>query len=397
MFCHAAATADVAIVEGQFDQAQWCATAGSPNCAAPTGRQGARSTQNRVTCQGGSLDTLSDWLDLPRLAIVDVALLSNCRLPARPAADSLLLDGFADGADFRRWQTILGSLWGIPVVGGLDRCTALRQNFSVFQPGQKPPREWASALAKQFLQYSSLKRILALAGRRGIPGDWSSNFRDDLRPLPRTNAKVAVAYDDAFNCYFPDTLDILELRGATLRVFSPLRDESLPPDTDIVYLGCGAPHEHAEELAANHCMLTALKEHVCSGRRIYAEGGGLAYLCQHVETADGRRTPMVGALRATARRNPDRIPPEPVEITLAIDTWLGSAGTSLRGYRNSNWLLEPTGCLTRFAKEAAAEFDLIGRHQAIGSRIHLNFAAQPNLLAGFLRPCPAALAWAAAR
>ncbi len=47
--------------------------------------------------------------------------------------------------------------------------------------------------------------------------------------------------DDAFHCYFPDTLDLLELRGATVCDFSPLRDERLPVDTDIVYFGCGRP------------------------------------------------------------------------------------------------------------------------------------------------------------
>src|SRR5262249_10445683 len=130
-----------------------------------------------------------------------------------------------------------------------------------------------------------------------------------------------------------------------------------------------------------------------SGRRIYAEGGGLAYLCQQIESSDGQRLPMVGALRAIARRSPLRAMPQPIEITLAVDSWLGSMGTKLRGYRNTNWQLEPTGCITRFAQEADAELDLVGRHQAIGSRIHLNFAAQPNLLGGFLRPCPEALAW----
>jgi cobyrinic acid a,c-diamide synthase len=215
-----------------------------------------------------------------------------------------------------------------------------------------------------------------------------------MAAIERGNVQVAVAYDEAFNCYFRDTLDMLELRGATVRVFSPLRDESLPAGTDIVYIGCGSPHEHAEALAENHCMLMALKEHVCSGRRIYAEGGGLAYLCQSVETADGRRTEMVGALRAIARRSPARVGPTPVEVTLAVDSWLGAAGSKLRGYRNGNWTLEATGCLTRFVKEPDSELDLVGRHQAIGSRLHLNFAAQPALLGGFLRPCPAALAWA---
>ena len=60
----------------------------------------------------------------------------------------------------------------------------------------------------------------------------------------------------------------------------------------------------------------------------------------------------------------------------------------MRGYRNSNWLLEPTGCLTSYTAEADGQLDLIGRHQVIGSRVHLNFAAQPALLGGFFQPCP---------
>ncbi len=71
-------------------------------------------------------------------------------------------------------------------------------------------------------------------------------------------------------------------------------------------------------------MLLAVKEHVCSGKRIYAEGSGLAYLCQHVETAMGKRTPLVGALRAVARRSPVRVPPAPAEITLMGESWLGA-------------------------------------------------------------------------
>jgi cobyrinic acid a,c-diamide synthase len=373
LFLRSSSSADLAVVEGRYDQAAMCPTAKSP-------------------C-GGSLDTLCEWLDLPRVAIVDVRLLNECRLPEKPAAERLLLDRIGSANEFHRWQTILESLWGIPVVGGLPECSELRQKIVALPAREKLPSEWSAELAKNFLDYSSLTRLLGFAARRGMPAVWSVSNCASGQCVPRSTVRVAVAYDEAFHCYFPETLDMLELRGATVRVFSPLRDECLPPETDIVYLGCGSPHQYAGALAENHCMLMALKQHVCSGRRIYAEGGGLAYLCQHVESADGQRTPMVGALRAIARRNTVRSRPEPVELTLATDSWLGLTGTQLRGYRNTNWLLEPTGCLTHLALEKSCEFDLIGRHQAIGSRLHLNFAAQPNLLGGFLRPLPASLAW----
>ncbi|HEY2882092.1 MAG TPA: hypothetical protein VGJ15_06650, partial [Pirellulales bacterium] len=360
-------------------------------------RISAAETQSPSVAElsGGSLDALCDWLDLPRIAVVDVALVNHCCLPRRPAADRLLLDRVDSQADFCHWQTLLESLWGIPVVGGLGKCSQLRGEIAALPSNRKPPAEWREALAQAFRKYSAVDRIIQLSSRGGVPVEWDAGEPDHANHLPHSKVRVAVAFDDAFHCYFPDTLDMLELHGAKVRVFSPLRDECLPPETDIIYLGCGSPHEHARALAENHCMLMALKEHVCLGRRIYAEGGGLAYLCQHIETADGKRTPMVGALRAVARRGAIKLPPEPVEVSLAVDSWLGAANTKLRGYRNRNWQLEPTGCMTRFASGADHEFDLVGRHQAIGSLVHLNFAAQPNLLGGFLRPCPEALAWAA--
>ncbi len=368
-FLRAAVNGELSIVEGRYDAA----------------------TPARV---GGSLDTLCDWLELPRIAVLDGTQLNDCHLPPRPAADAVLIDRVRDGCDLRRWQTNLESLWGLPVIGGLEELPGLRQQIAALHSGVRPRRELCAELGKALLRHTRLDRVLRLASRRSLALEQQSLGNDSIARAPRSNVRVAVAYDDAFHCYFPDTLDMLELRGAVVRVFSPLRDECLPPETDIVYLGCGHPHKFAAELAENHCMLMALKEHVCAGKRMYAEGGGLAYLCQHIEMPDGSHAPMVGALRAIARRNPQLAPPDPVTLTLAADGWLGREGTQVRGYRNANWLIEPTGGMTHYAAELGHECDLVGRHQAIGSRVHLNFAAQPEVLSGFLKPCPAALAWA---
>jgi cobyrinic acid a,c-diamide synthase len=197
---------------------------------------------------------------------------------------------------------------------------------------------------------------------------------------------VAVAYDEAFHGYFPDTLDVMELRGATIRDFSPLRDERLPPGPDVVYFGCGHPELFASMLAENDCMMLALKGHLCGGRRIYAECGGLAYLCQEIEMPDGHRWPMVGALPATARLDPLPAVPTPLEITLASDTWLGRSSDRLRGYLNPRWSLTLAPSIARCGREVGHETDVIGRHQAIGSRMYLNFAAQEQLLTRFFEP-----------
>ena len=105
--------------------------------------------------------------------------------------------------------------------------------------------------------------------------------------------------------------------GASVVDFSPLRDEALPPEADLIYLGCGHPEQHAAALAENHCMLFAIREHLCAGRRIYAEGGGLAYLCDSILTLAGERVPMVGAFPIVATANPRPAAPAPTVITLA--------------------------------------------------------------------------------
>jgi cobyrinic acid a,c-diamide synthase len=161
-FLHAAAPVDLALVEGRYDQC---------------GQSGCHGQPPSSAASGGSLDTLCEWLDLPRLGIVDVQRLSLCQLPKRPAVDRLLLDRVAGACDFHRWQTILESLWGIPVLGGLEECAAVRQQIAGLPAGQKPQREWASALARELTRYCDLEQVLRLAERRGIPWDWCRSNR----------------------------------------------------------------------------------------------------------------------------------------------------------------------------------------------------------------------------
>ena len=161
-------------------------------------------------------------------------------------------------------------------------------------PGSSVPRDLCEHLARCWSRCCKPDAIRRLAARREFDPGSSTLFQPLAGSSPIT---VAVAYDEAFHCYFPDTLDLLELLGASIIDFSPLHDESLPPETDLVYIGCGHPERFATELSDNHCMMLALRNHLCAGRRIYADGGGLAYLCQYLETPEGKWGAMVGALR----------------------------------------------------------------------------------------------------
>ena len=112
----------------------------------------------------------------------------------------------------------------------------------------------------------------------------------------------------------------------------------------------------------------------------------MAYLCEHIVTPAGDRFPMVGALRRGGREPPSDKPETHVRHTRRQKCWLGGPGRRIRGYLNGNWLLEPTPDVKGLVRESGHQRDLVARYNAIGSRMHLNFVSQPNVLQSFLRP-----------
>jgi cobyrinic acid a,c-diamide synthase len=347
--------------------------------------EGTYSGDVTSCCTSASnFEALCEWLDLPRLAVVDARLLTACRLPPRPSKlDGVLLDRVHDAAELSQLQTQFESLWKVPVLGSLGELTALRAEIAGIDCGSQPSLPLCRALGDAFARQTRIEPILKLAASRPwqnmieAPAAFPSGSR---RPL-----RVAVAYDDAFRGYFPDSLDLLERRGATILDFSPLHDERLPPHTDVVYVGCGHPERFARDLAENDCLVLALKSHVSSGGRVYAECGGLAYLCQELELPDGQRWPMAGVLPATARFDPTTEVPTPSEVCLSDDNWLGAAGQTWRGYLSPRWSLSSTDQL-QACGATGHECDVVKCHQAVGSRMYVNFAAHDAMLDHFFAP-----------
>jgi len=353
-FFYGAADADLALVLGAFDEP----------------RRGRSSA-------GGTLGTLCDWLGLPRLAVLDVSQIKTCCLPDLPdGVVGLLLDRVA-AVDLAGVQTTLEALWGVPVLGALPEMPREREMIRGVANGRRLCGCLCERLSRQLEMTLRPNRLAAVASRQSLAA-CGRRFFHPVRNL--TGRVVAVAYDDAFFGYFPDALDLLELSGARVVDFSPLRDEALPPGTDLVYIGGGAPHRYAEALAANQCLTLALREHVRRGRQLYAEAGGLAYLCSELKMPCGRRLPMAGVFSASAVYRRTSAPAVATEVTLRRDHWLGPRGAEIRGYCDPDWHIEPVGPLTSYVAEAGHGLDLVGCRNAIGSRLQVNFAAEPDTI-----------------
>lgn len=363
VFVRGAGCADLTVVDGAF-AAQHGKESG---CGAHAGQA---DHSHRAMSR---LDDLCQWLNLPRILALDVPALSRCLLPTRPNADGILLDRVPNRAEFCRLKTVLESVWGIPVVGALGEvpeCRAALRRACC----QGTNADAVVELGRQFAEYARVDALLRIC-KQAAPVEAEKVL---FNPSPCwSGLRVAVAYDDAFNCYFADVLDLVESRGAEVVDFSLLKDERVP-DAEIVFIGCGHPEHFAARLAANQCMLLSLREHVCEGGRLYAEGGGLAYLCQFLETPDGEQFRMCGMFPAAAFLNRAASAPEAVEASLAETCWLGQQGTRLRGYLNPVWDIRPLSQMAPRLIEKPRQHDLLQHRGAFGSRIHIDLALQPD-------------------
>ena len=110
-----------------------------------------------------------------------------------------------------------------------------------------------------------------------------SDFKDRYK-----NIKIGIAKDNAFSFYYNDNIEFLENLGAEIKYFSPLKDEKIPDDVDMLYFGGGYPENYAAELENNISMINSIKDFYNKNGVIYGECGGFIYLSKKLITLDGK-------------------------------------------------------------------------------------------------------------
>jgi cobyrinic acid a,c-diamide synthase len=229
-----------------------------------------------------------------------------------------------------------------------------------------------------------IETCLSLAGSR---------VRAERPPAPRSpRLRLGVALDEAFQFYYPDTLDALRAAGAEVVPWSPLEDARLP-DVDALYLGGGYPEVHAARLAENVGARAAVRAFVGSGRPVYAECGGLMYLADRLENLEGDSHRMVGVLPVHVRMRPRRLTLGYREVRLESDGLLGAAGTVLRGHEFHASHLEtaPDGieCSYRVVDPTGGDPWSEGYRvgNTLASYIHLCWESRPGTAEAFVTAC----------
>jgi cobyrinic acid a,c-diamide synthase len=211
-----------------------------------------------------------------------------------------------------------------------------------------------------------------------------------LEAPPPARCRIGVADDAAFHFYYDANLHLLERAGAELVRFSPLSDAACP-DVDGLYLGGGYPELHARELAHNHGMLESLRAHARRGRLIYAECGGLMYLCDAIVTLDGEAHPMLGLVRGKAVMA-DRLQALGyVEVETRDASPLGPAGTRFRGHQFRYSRLEDAPAPDRYdmtiARSGARQVEGYGAGPLLASYVHAHWAESPDIPVQLVERC----------
>jgi cobyrinic acid a,c-diamide synthase len=328
-------------------------------------------------------------LDAPILLVVDcsaqagsVAALVHGFSTFEPKLNmaGVVLNRLASAGHERMVRDALASMPApVPVVGALHRDDRLawRDRHLGLVPVAERPREVGAALdvlAESMRTACDLDAIVAIARS-------ATTIEVSEPPAPRRvgSARVAVAGGKAFTFSYPDNAEALASAGAEIVEFDPLLDQRLPEGTDAIMAGGGFPEVMAEQLSANTPLLEDVRRQVAAGLRVWAECGGLLWLCRSL---DGHR--QAGVLEADAVMT-ERLTLGYRTAQCRVGTPLGEIGTRLRGHEFHYSTVTPAGDALDVRGLLAGGQAGFATPSLLASYVHVHLAGQPHLAEAFVR------------
>ncbi len=164
------------------------------------------------------------------------------------------------------------------------------------------------------------------------------------------------------------------------------------PDVDGLYFGGGYPELFSRELEDNIGLRTAVRDAAMSGMPIYAECGGMMYVCRSVTDLEDQKRPMCGIFDAEVEMTERLQAIGYVEVEVRKDNMLAMKGWSTRGHEFHYSKVTCSGetDLAYDMKRGKGIQD--GRdgfltHNTLASYTHLHFASCPDFARRFVDSC----------
>ncbi len=324
----------------------------------------------------------------------------------------VILNNVGGGRHAKKAKEAIEHYTGLPVIGIIPRDNSMQ--ISMRHLGLVPALEGRRRVDDFDERIGAIENIIT----KGIDIDRVIEIAKSAEPLEKPNSTstiftprslkdtgtrptIGVALDEAFNFYYHDNIELLELAGANIKYFSPIHDAHLP-DVDGLYIGGGYPELFAAELEANESMRNDIKEASAAGLPIYAECGGLMYLTEKLTTGvKGKGTyhmadmpesthEMVGALPGHTLMGHTRVVSYNIG-TLEMDTVIGQSGNSFKGHEFHHSEIVDLPSDAKFAIKLSRGVGIIDGwdgltvNNTIGSYAHLHGVSYRELAESFVK------------
>lgn len=355
----------------------------------------------RLEDGGSSTAAIAKLLKAPVLLVVDVTslgqsaaavVLGYSRLDPELKVVGVILNRVSSPRHLELVKRAVEEATGIPVVGWLPK--GALPPFPSRHLGLVPPveqagiRETIERLGYIMARSLDLKQIFRLGQQvPPLPSPPTNCFPGE--PLnPRVT--IGVALDKAFNFYYQDGLDYLKALGAELAPFSPLKDEKLPAGIAGLLIGGGFPEVFLPELSANRRMLREIRGLAAAGLPIFAECGGLMYLCRGLQDKEGRYWPLAGIVPGFCRMEGRLIGMGYRRARALRNTLFGKRGEMIHGHEFHYSSMRPLIASFPWAyawKGRPGGKEGFASSNVLASYLHIHFTGNPEIAKSFLRAC----------
>ncbi|MBM7699465.1 cobyrinate a,c-diamide synthase [Kurthia huakuii] len=351
-------------------------------------------------------DPLSDVGSTADIAVITetpVVLVVNCAAMARSAAAivkgfqvlsekptivAVIANQVGSASHFNIVKKAIEAECGVPVIGYLKKNSELHMPsrhlglIPALERGEM--QKYFDELAALVNETIDLEALLALTEASDLTVE-ASVFDAQQAPC----CTIAVAHDAAFNFYYEENIELLQANGARIVYFSPLANEAVPEAADGLYIGGGFPEEFATTLSENGQAKASIQAFIAADKPVFAECGGFMYLTEAIETLDGRRFDMVGAIPGTTKMQSKRVALGYREIFGKAGNFLLDEGMTAKGHEFHYSTYEQGQA--HFAYDTKSRFKATGegymQPNLVAGYTHFHFASNPEVAARFVRAC----------
>ncbi len=361
--------------------------------------EGARGLYDGENASGShSSAELAKLLKMPVLLIIPAVKVTRTAaaialglkmMDAQVQIAGVILNRVANSRQEEILRASVENCAGLPVLGAIPKIEGeplTSRHLGLVTPEEHLQSNKAIDSAAQIIaNYTDLDRLKQIS-EAAPPLDRKTE--DNVADQPDASGlRIGYFQSPAFTFYYPENLEAIDRRGAVRVPIDPLKDRELP-ELDALYIGGGFPETHAALLSANSGFMASVARAAHSGLPIWAECGGLIFLCRSVQW-NGVRYPMAGIFPADVLLDRKPVGHGYEEIQVDAPNPFIKAGAVLRGHEFHYSRLETTALIeTAFKVTRGAGLgngrDGLIFNQTLASYLHIHALGTAEWATGLL-------------